>query len=176
VSKGGAGRCRSRYALHMRRREAERPTAKRCGTTVFRSWIKTGSSDVSDRACHRPAGNRPEYLDLLPRCRLRRAFDALKRFHHNLGYGLLGRRIERSPLPFARHRWVAYQGPDIDIAESARPRDELSDWAGERAQLPVDPEWAPCWRLRVLPLTDGSTAVSRPSTRCDDKAGSWSPR
>ena len=33
-------------------------------------------------------------------------FDGLRRFHHNLGYGLLGRRIERSPLPFARYRWV----------------------------------------------------------------------
>jgi hypothetical protein len=87
--------------------------------------------------------------------------DALRRFHHNLGYGLLGRRIERSPLPFARHRWVLDRGPlDIDIAECARPRAELSDWADERSQLPVDPEWGPGWHLGVLPLTDGSTAVS----------------
>ncbi len=88
-------------------------------------------------------------------------FDGLRRFHHNLGYGLLGRRIERSPLPFARHRWVLDRGPsDIDIAECARPRAELSDWADERSQLPVDPEWGPGWHLGVLPLTDGSTAVS----------------
>ena len=88
-------------------------------------------------------------------------FDGLKRFHHNLGYGLLGRRIERSPLPFARHRWVLDRGPsDIDIAECARPRAELSDWADERSQLPIDPEWGPGWHLGVLPLTDGSTAVS----------------
>lgn len=25
--------------------------------------------------------------------------DAVRRFHHNLGHGLLGRRVERSPLP-----------------------------------------------------------------------------
>ena len=87
-------------------------------------------------------------------------FDGLRRFHHNFGYGLLGRRIERSPLPFARHRWVSDRGPDIDIAECARPRAELSDWADERSQLPVDPEWGPGWHLGVLPLTDGSTAVS----------------
>ena len=88
-------------------------------------------------------------------------FDGLRRFHHNLGYGLLGRRIERSPLPFGRHRWVSDRGPsDIDIAECARPRAELSDWADERSQLPVDPEWGPGWHLGVLPLTDGSTAVS----------------
>ena len=88
-------------------------------------------------------------------------FDGLRRFHHNLGYGLFGRRIERSPLPFGRHRWVFDRGPsDIDIAECARPRAELSDWADERSQLPADPEWGPGWHLGVLPLTDGSTAVS----------------
>ncbi|WP_414687599.1 hypothetical protein [Mycobacterium sp.] len=88
-------------------------------------------------------------------------FDGLRRFHHNLGYGLLGRRIECSPLPFARHRWVSDRGPsDIDIAECARPRAELSDWADERLQLPTDPESGPGWHLGVLPLTDGSTAVS----------------
>jgi hypothetical protein len=87
-------------------------------------------------------------------------FDGLRRFHHNLRHGLLGRRIERSPLPFARHRWVSDPGSDIDIAECARPRAELSDWADERSQLPTDPESGPGWHLGVLPLTDGSTAVS----------------
>ena len=88
-------------------------------------------------------------------------FDGLRRFHRSLGDGLLGRRIERSPLPFGRHRWVLDRGPsDIDIAECARPRAELSDWADERSQLTADPEWGPGWHLGVLPLTDGSTAVS----------------
>jgi hypothetical protein len=88
-------------------------------------------------------------------------FDGLCRVHRNLGHGLLGRRIERSPLPFARHRWVLDRGPsDIDIAECARPRAELSDWADERSQLSTDPERGPGWHLGVLPLTDGSTAVS----------------
>jgi hypothetical protein len=92
--------------------------------------------------------------------------DGLRRFHHNLSGGLLGRRIERSPLPFARHRWVACRGPDIDIAECARPHAELSDWADERAQLPVDPEFGPGWHLGVLPFTDGSTAVSLVVSHC----------
>ena len=88
-------------------------------------------------------------------------FDGLKRFHHNLGHGLLGRRIERPALPFARHRWVLDRGPsDIDIAECARPRAELSDWVEERSQLPIDAELGPGWHLGVLPFTDGSTAVS----------------
>ena len=87
--------------------------------------------------------------------------DGLRRLHRNLGFGLLGRRIERSPLPFARHRWVAEpESADIDIAERARPRAELGAWADERGQIPVDPELGPSWHLGVARFTDGSTAVS----------------
>ena len=94
--------------------------------------------------------------------------DGLRRFQRNLGLGLLGRRIERSPLPFGRHRWVASEGPplDIDVADCARPRAELIDWLDERVQLPIDPEWGPGWHLGVLPLTDGSTAVSLVVSHC----------
>ena len=47
--------------------------------------------------------------------------DGLRRFHRNLGHGLLGRLVERSPLPFGRHRWVASTGPvDLDIAAEIR--------------------------------------------------------
>lgn len=47
-------------------------------------------------------------------------FDGLRRFHRNFGYGLAGRRIEPSPLPFGRHRWVSSLGPpsSIDVAET----------------------------------------------------------
>lgn len=94
--------------------------------------------------------------------------DGLRRFHRNFGYGLAGRRIERSALPFGRHRWISSLGPpeEIDIAEHARPRDELGDWLDERAVLPVDPEWGPGWHLGVLPMTDGSTAVSLVGSHC----------
>jgi hypothetical protein len=94
-------------------------------------------------------------------------FQGLRRFHQNLGDGLLGRRIERSPLPFARHRWIRDPEPaGIDIAERARPHAELSDWLDERGQLPVDPERGPGWHLGILPLTDGSTAVSLVASHC----------
>ncbi len=86
--------------------------------------------------------------------------DGVRRFKHNLAKGLAGRRIERSPL-LARHRWVLDPGPaDIDVAERARPRDELTDWADERAQLPIDLERGPGWHVGVLPLTNGSNAIS----------------
>ena len=87
--------------------------------------------------------------------------DGLRRFHRNLGYGLLGRRIERSPLPFARDRWIVYRGPnDIDVAETPRPRAEVHAWTYERACVPIDPEHGPSWHLGVLPLEDGGTAVT----------------
>jgi hypothetical protein len=93
--------------------------------------------------------------------------NGIKRFHHNLGYGLYGRRIECSPLPFGRHRWVSSLGPPpLDIAQCARTRGEVSDWADERAQLPIDPERGPVGHLAVLPLTDGSTAVSVVGSHC----------
>jgi len=87
--------------------------------------------------------------------------EGLRRFHRNLGYGLLGRRVERSPLPFARDRWVVSRGPeDLDIAEAPRPRAEVSAWLLERACLPLDPEYGPSWHLGALPLEDGGTAIS----------------
>lgn len=87
--------------------------------------------------------------------------DGLERFRDALGQGMMGRLIERSPLPFGRYRWVKDPCPaDIDTAKSVRPRAELGDWFDERTQLPIDPESGPGWRISVVPLTDGSTAIS----------------
>ncbi|MDY6996742.1 MAG: wax ester/triacylglycerol synthase family O-acyltransferase [Actinomycetota bacterium] len=94
--------------------------------------------------------------------------DALQRFHRDFGHGLLGRLVERSPLLFGRHRWVAAPGPGcaLDIAATTRPRSELSDWVEECAQQPVDPERGPGWRMAVLEMDDGSTAVSLVMSHC----------
>lgn len=94
--------------------------------------------------------------------------DGLRRFNENFGKGLVARYIERSPLPFGRHRWVAATGAPrpIDIAETACPRSELSDWLEERAQIPIDPEHGPGWTLGVQPFTDGSTAVAIVLSHC----------
>lgn len=83
----------------------------------------------------------------------------LRRFHHFLGQGLLGRRIERPALPIARHRWVVDRGHS-DIAESTRPRAEFANWVDERSQLPVNAESGPGWHVGVVSLDDGSTGVS----------------
>ncbi|ORB52070.1 type I polyketide synthase [Mycobacterium persicum] len=87
--------------------------------------------------------------------------DGLRRFHRNLGRGLLGRRIERSPVPFARDHWVLAPPPEeIDFAATLRRRADVGAWVDERARLPIDPEWGPAWHLGVLPLEDGGTAIS----------------
>lgn len=89
-------------------------------------------------------------------------YEGVKRFHHNLYESLGGRLVELSPLPFGRPRWVRPSGPPppLRIAERARPRAELLDWADELGNLPIDPINGPGWQLAVQPLDDGATAVS----------------
>ena len=99
--------------------------------------------------------------------------DGVRRFHRNFGHGLWGRCIERSSVPFGRHRWVRSVRPpaDIDVATEPRPRAELGVWLDERAVLPVDPEWGPSWHLGVLSMTDGSTAVCLTMSHCISDGG-----
>src|ERR1700749_5095682 len=74
--------------------------------------------------------------------------DGLRRFHRNLQRGRLSRRIERSPLPFGRHRWVSpTDQPDLEIVATPRPREELEAWLREQAAIRVDAERGPGWRL-----------------------------
>ena len=87
--------------------------------------------------------------------------DGLRRFHHNLQRGRLSRRIERSPLPFARYRWVSAGGhTDLEIVETPRPREEFDAWLAEQANTILDAEHGPEWHLAVLPFTDGGAGVS----------------
>ncbi|PRC41961.1 hypothetical protein C6A85_000000112975 [Mycobacterium sp. ITM-2017-0098] len=99
--------------------------------------------------------------------------DGVGRFHRTFGNGLWGRSIERSPVPFGRHRWVRAVRPpaDVDVVGYPRPRTELGDWLDERAVVPVDPEWGPSWHLGVLPMTDGSTAVCLTMSHCISDGG-----
>ena len=92
--------------------------------------------------------------------------DELRIFNGNLGAGLLGRRIERSPLPFGHHRWVVDgRSPAIEFT-ARRPRAEIGSWIEQRARMRVDPEWGPSFHLGVLPLNDGGTAVTLVASHC----------
>ena len=92
--------------------------------------------------------------------------DQLRAFNDSLGTGLLGRRIERSPLPFGRHRWVL-DGHSPDIAmEARRPRSEIGAWIERRSLVGVDPEHGPTFHLGLLPLDDGGSAVTLVASHC----------
>ncbi|MDT5127301.1 MAG: hypothetical protein QOH54_2945, partial [Mycobacterium sp.] len=81
--------------------------------------------------------------------------DGLRQLHHHLRRGRLSRRIERSPLPFGRHHWVASSNqPELEIVATPRPRDEFDAWLSEQANTPLDAERGPGWHLAVLPFTD----------------------
>jgi diacylglycerol O-acyltransferase len=87
--------------------------------------------------------------------------DALRRFNEGLAGTLLGRLVQRSPLPGGRHRWVAVDAvPPLEIESVPRSRDAIQDWTDELGDRGVDPEQGPGWRIGVLPLTDGGTAVA----------------
>jgi hypothetical protein len=102
--------------------------------------------------------------------------DGVRRFHRNLFGTLLARRIEPSPLPFGRHRWVSQPITDTNLEISEQPRSpaDLYTWADEQVELPLDPQNGPAWRMGVQAFTDGSTAVSLVISHCvADGAGSF---
>jgi len=93
--------------------------------------------------------------------------DSLRQFHQHLQLGRLSRRIERSPLPFGRHRWVSPSDQsDLEIVERPRPREQFDAWLGEQANTPLDAECGPGWHLAVLPFTDGGAGVSLVASHC----------
>ncbi|MFI2842097.1 hypothetical protein [Mycolicibacterium sp. PDY-3] len=52
--------------------------------------------------------------------------DGLRRLRRELGHGLLGRRIERSVLPFGRHRWVSdTSAPTLDLSVQEISRSQV---------------------------------------------------
>jgi hypothetical protein len=87
--------------------------------------------------------------------------DGLRRFHRHLQRGRLSRRIERSALPFGRHRWVSPgDESELEIVATPRPREEFDTWLREQAGKRLDAERGPGWHLAVLPFTDGGAGVS----------------
>jgi hypothetical protein len=91
----------------------------------------------------------------------------LRRFHDHLQRGRLSRRIEFSPLPFGRHRWVSPSDhSELEIVAMPRPREEFDGWLAEQANTALDAEHGPGWHLAVLPFTDGGTGVSLVASHC----------
>lgn len=86
--------------------------------------------------------------------------EGLRRFHHHLQNGRLSRRIERSALPFGRHRWVAATGATALEVSAPRPRAEVESWLRTHANTPLDCVHGTGWHLAVLPFTGGGAALS----------------
>lgn len=74
-----------------------------------------------------------------------------------MGYWGAGSSVRHCLSHVIDGRWTgAPKDPDdIDIAATPRPPADVSGWADERANLPIDPEFGPGWHLGVLPLDDG---------------------
>ena len=86
---------------------------------------------------------------------------AVAQFSERLAQGLLGRLLQRSPLPWARHRWVANPAPGpVTWFHDPLPRQLLPDLRRKLLDLPVDPERGPGWRLAVQALEGGGCALT----------------
>ncbi|MBY6684475.1 hypothetical protein HQ305_04325 [Rhodococcus sp. BP-149] len=82
---------------------------------------------------------------------------ALDLIDARLAEGRLGVRIVSSRLPGARRRWVRASGrPGVRWTE---PTDDPVRWAESGADVSLDPEYGPGWRLTAAPCGNG-TAVS----------------
>lgn len=91
----------------------------------------------------------------------------IRQFHHHLQHGLLARRIESSPLPFGRHRWVsASRQPPLDVVATPRRRAEFGDWLDAHAAQALDRRNGPEWSLAFLPFTDGGAGLSLAVPHC----------
>ena len=93
--------------------------------------------------------------------------DGLRQFHRHLQQGRLSRRVERSALPFGRHRWVSPSGQsELEIVATPRPREEFDAWLNELANTPLDAEHGPGWHLAMVRFTDGGAGVSLVISHC----------
>jgi hypothetical protein len=92
----------------------------------------------------------------------------LRKFHYNLGRGILARRIVRSPLPFGRARWLSVTSPQAELvlADSTLPAEKRHDWTELQVRLPLDPELGPSWHLSYQMFEDNSTIVSLVISHC----------
>ena len=81
----------------------------------------------------------------------------VNQFNERLAQGLLGRVLQRSPLPWGRHRWVARTVP-APVTWHTAPM--AVDRRTDLVNLPIDPEHGPAWRLVVQSLDGGGCALS----------------
>lgn len=86
----------------------------------------------------------------------------LDRTHARMSHMPVNRRIEPSPLPFGRPRWVhgSHPGGTRTVGETVLPRASLMAWANAQARVAADPVAGPPWNIAVQRFDDGTSAVS----------------
>ncbi len=85
----------------------------------------------------------------------------VNQLNHRLAQGLLGRVLQRSPLPWGRHRWVARTVPaPVTWHTVPMAAELLMERRTDLIDLPVDPEHGPAWRIVVQSLKGGGCALS----------------
>ncbi|MFI2489611.1 hypothetical protein ACH47X_22050 [Promicromonospora kroppenstedtii] len=74
--------------------------------------------------------------------------DRLRDLGARLAAGSLHRRVVRSRVPGARHRWApAGTLPVVDLQTTAVAEDRIGDWAQTQADVPLDPARGLSWRI-----------------------------
>lgn len=85
----------------------------------------------------------------------------VNKFNTQLSKSLLGRVLQRSALPWGRHRWVSHLAPaPVTWFKDAISLKSLPDRQATWIALPLDPELGPAWRLAVQILEGGGCAMS----------------
>ncbi|WP_020111449.1 hypothetical protein [Rhodococcus sp. 114MFTsu3.1] len=81
--------------------------------------------------------------------------------HANLSLGRLGRRIVSPRVPGARRRWVkAAHSYPLAFEPSPIKTSDILDWADRQADVDLDPEFGPGWRMAVATTDAGGTVIS----------------
>jgi hypothetical protein len=86
---------------------------------------------------------------------------AVIQFNARLAQGLFARLLQRSPLPWGRHRWVRNMTlPPVMWLSHQHHGKHFHHLRMQMLDLDVDPETGPGWRLVVQPLEGGGCALS----------------
>ncbi|MGB6070047.1 MAG: hypothetical protein WBG53_05820, partial [Rhodococcus sp. (in: high G+C Gram-positive bacteria)] len=83
----------------------------------------------------------------------------LRRVHDELAVGQLGRRVGKPRTPGARLRWdIASES--LPLAYGTEAVDDIIGWADAQADVRLDPQYGPGWRLTAAPVAHGGTVLS----------------
>lgn len=86
---------------------------------------------------------------------------AVRVLNARLAQGLFARLLQRSPVPWGRHRWVrSATPPPVTWLAHPGPSDDPQECRKALLGLDVDPERGPGWRMVVQPLRGGGGALS----------------